>query len=120
MSSKKDLVISLKDSGLSIRDISKQTDVPTSTVARWLREAEEIISTHCPVCGKEVFYTRGHRPKKFCSDRCCLIWWRRHHKSITAIHTLTCEHCGKPFKAAKKYQRFCSRQCYLDEVCGHE
>ena len=120
MNFKKESVIKLRESKLSIREISKETGVPVTTVARWLKEAEEILTAVCPVCGTKITYTRGHRPKKFCSDKCCIKWWREHNEIKAKRYLHTCEHCGKPFKSMKRYQRFCCRSCYLDEVCGHE
>ena len=111
-------VIVLKKSGLSVREISKKTGISKTTVGRWLQESDKVIVSHCPVCGKEITYTRGHRPKKFCSDKCCIKWWREHNEIKAKRYLHTCEHCGKPFKSMKKYQRFCCRECYLDEVCG--
>lgn len=110
--------IKLSREGLSTREVAAKLGVNNATVSRWIKNSEGIIFSKCPVCGKEITYTRGHRPKKFCSDACCIKWWREHNEIKAKKYLHTCEHCGKPFKSMKRYQRFCCRECYLDEVCG--
>ena len=117
---KKNIAIELSKQGLSTREVAKRLNIHYSTVSRWLKEKEKLIEGVCPVCGTKIYYTRGHRPKRFCSDKCCIKWWREHNEIKAKRYLHTCEHCGKPFKSMKRYQRFCCRSCYLDEVCGHE
>ena len=112
--------IELSNEGKSSREIANELGVHFTTVARWLRDKDNYLVSTCPVCGEKILYTRGHRPKKFCSDKCCIKWWREHNEIKAKRYLHTCEHCGKPFKSMKRYQRFCCRSCYLDEVCGHE
>ena len=34
----------------------------------------------CPVCGEAIIPNMNGRPKKFCSDRCRGIYWKRRYR----------------------------------------
>jgi endogenous inhibitor of DNA gyrase (YacG/DUF329 family) len=107
----------LHTSGMGYRKIAKETDVPENTVKSYLRrlKADEL---KCPVCGKPLISTPGHRAKKFCSDKCRMAWWNSHRSEVKrkAFYTITCACCGKAFSSYGNADRkYCSRECYLKD-----
>ena len=48
------------------------------------QDVEEFISgcvkSLCPQCGRPVIQKPAGRPKKFCSDRCRGIYWKRRYR----------------------------------------
>ena len=74
--------------------------------------------THCPQCFQPMLKKSTGRPKKFCSDRCRIVWWRenqsQHDKSKTAYDELTCQNCGRSFLSyANPTRKYCSHECYI-------
>ena len=70
----------------------------------------------CAQCGKGFVLCPGHRQRRFCSDRCRMVWWNAHRgllKSASRVeHTCAC--CGKHFMGYVRQQRkFCSHACYI-------
>ena len=54
-------------------DISKQL----ALIAAVEHENE---TQYCRYCGKKLWHTKGHKPKKYCSDKCRKACWYRNHK----------------------------------------
>ena len=109
-------VIELGNQGLTIREISQITGIPTTTVNRWKNEGNKVVV--CPVCRKKFLSRKGFKGKKFCSDKCRYTWWNSHRslmKHRSSVQT-KCPHCGELFIARRKGQLFCCRNCYLSEV----
>ena len=70
----------------------------------------------CALCGKGFVLCPGHRQRRFCSDRCRMVWWNAHRDLLksNAKVEYTCAHCGKHFMGYVKQQRkFCSHACYI-------
>ena len=71
-------IIRLKEEGKSYTAIASITGMNKSTIksiySRYLgtKRGEE---KYCPVCGKVLVQTRGHRQKKYCSSKCKDIYW---------------------------------------------
>ena len=126
MKTKKELALELRKKNLNVREISKVVGVHFTTVAKWLRNAkqEELIKKlpKCPNCGKVIRVSKGHNPRKFCSDKCRTAWWRKSNVNFgtTKIPLKECDHCKKLFKPKRKNQKYCCRFCYLCEVTNHE
>ena len=91
---------------------------------RGLRSGSESPeTTFCPVCGKPLINTIGHKKKRFCSDACRNHWWKEHSELIhrKAIYHITCEHCGKEFESyGNQHRKYCSRACYISHRFGND
>lgn len=74
------------------------------------------INTVCKYCGEKLIQTKGHRQKKFCSNKCRFTWWKSPKADLpkASPYLLKCKNCGKKFKRyGKKNQRYCSHGCYI-------
>ena len=88
----KKYIYDLKSKGLSYSKISKETSISENTIKSFFRrenlknarEKEEGIN--CKYCGKELIQTKGHRQKKFCSDKCRTAWWKTLNLIYLKIH----------------------------------
>lgn len=78
----KERIIKLRSEGKSYGEIAKLTNLSKNTVATILRRQSIKTSCNCPVCGKTLKQTPGHRQKKFCSDECRMKYWRNHKDEL--------------------------------------
>lgn len=74
--------------------------------------------TNCPQCFQPMVPNKTGRPKKFCSDRCRINWWKNHQeehdKEQTAYEEMTCQCCGRSFLSyANPNRKYCSHACYI-------
>ena len=74
--------------------------------------------TNCPQCFQPMVPNKTGRPKKFCSDRCRINWWKNHQeehdKEQTAYEEMTCHCCGRSFLSyANPNRKYCSHACYI-------
>ena len=71
----------------------------------------------CPNCGRLFTPNLTGRRKRFCSDKCRLIWHHRHPHSERWKDTsriAICPVCKKEFVATREYKtqrKYCSRAC---------
>lgn len=75
----------------------------TDRIEAFLRE-EKMKRTACIVCGGPVKQAGKFRTILYCSLTC-------RNKAYENFYDLTCQHCGKEFKAHKKKQKYCSVEC---------
>ena len=62
--------------GYSVATISKVLGMPYNTVKSHIRRNSEILGVSlCLQCGKPVKQPGGRKEKKFCSDRCRMVYW---------------------------------------------
>ena len=76
----------------------------------------------CAQCGKGFVLCPGHRQRRFCSDRCRMVWWNAHRdllKSKTKVEH-TCASCGKRFMGYERQRKYCSHHCYINDRYGKE
>lgn len=85
-------VIELYNQGMKMIDIATNLQLSYNTVKSIIRRKtiksvinnETTIQTdsiirRCRVCGNPVNESYGKREKHFCSSRCRLKYWRKHH-----------------------------------------
>lgn len=77
---------------------------------------KEIQNEICPVCGKTLLQTVGHKHRRFCSDKCRVAWWNSHPQMVKqrAVYSFSCPTCGKLFTAyGNSKRKYCSHDCYI-------
>ena len=79
-------------------------------------QAAPVKSGVCDQCGMAFVLCPGHRQRRFCSDRCRIVWWNAHRdllKSNAKVeHTCAC--CGKHFMGyERQLRKYCSHGCYI-------
>ena len=111
----------MRASGFGFHEISHKMDIPVSTIKSYcyshgiLDTSDQIGGVCCPQCGQPVPRMR-FKPRRFCSDACCVQYWHRHpdemkKRSVVEQH---CAHCGKTFNDyAGRGRRYCSHPCYI-------
>ena len=117
----KNQICKLRNKGLSYRKIAEQTGFSENTIKSFfrrenLRNDEKEINKKCKYCGKKLVQTKGHRPKKFCSDKCRFAWWKSAESEIPedSPYIFKCKNCGKKFnRCGKKDRKYCSFGCYI-------
>lgn len=118
----KNQIYKLREKGLSYSKIAKQTGFSESTIKSFFRREnlrnnnEEEINKKCRYCGKKLVQTKGHRQKKFCSDKCRFAWWKSAGSDLPedSPYIFRCKNCGKEFnRCGKKNRKYCSFGCYI-------
>jgi endogenous inhibitor of DNA gyrase (YacG/DUF329 family) len=75
----------------------------------------------CETCGNPLIHTTGSKRKRFCSDKCRLLWWNDHPECINrkAVYNFTCSHCNAEFSTyGNKERKYCSHACYTADRFG--
>ena len=116
----KQQIIKLKSEGYGYKKISKELNVPLSSVRYVCEKGMDDISLlgTCKRCGNTIRSIKGKKRKQFCCDRCRWDWWNSHIKEVNkkAFYTLTCKHCGKEFTAYGNQKRvYCCHECYIED-----
>lgn len=106
----------MKHAGAGARRIAKATGIPFETVKSYLRRHRDSPEdeNHCRYCGAPIQSTPKCRPKKYCSDKCRLAWWKEHPERLNrkALYPKICVFCGQAFMAYGHInQKYCSRIC---------
>lgn len=90
--------------------------LPVTTGDKLMKPKKKRIKKgRCLQCGKRLQQAEGRKKKKFCSDACRNKWWNSHLDRVNrkAWHEVTCQHCGKTFKAYGNQERkYCGVECY--------
>ena len=125
----KQQIKALRESGESYAQISKMMDLPINSIKTYCRrnnltsidvEREDKTST-CLECGKPIEQTPGRKKKKFCSDKCRMLWWNSQSEEVNrkANYSCTCAFCGKQFTSyGNKHRKYCSHSCYINDRFG--
>ena len=116
----KQQIIKLKQEGYGYKKISKELNLPLSSVRYVCDKGMDDISLlgTCKRCGNTIKSIKGKKRKQFCCDRCRWDWWNSHIKEVNkkAFYTLTCKHCGKEFTAYGNQKRvYCCHECYIKD-----
>ena len=116
----KQQIIKLKQEGYGYKKISKELNLPLSSVRYVCDKGMEDISLFgtCKRCGNTIKSIKGKKRKQFCCDRCRWDWWNSHIKEVNkkAFYTLTCKYCGKEFTAYGNQKRvYCCHECYIKD-----
>lgn len=75
----------------------------------------------CEQCGIMVVQNPGHKHKRFCSDKCRMLWWNSHQDLVKrkANYEFTCARCGKAFISyGNKSRKYCCQECYIEDRFG--
>ena len=110
-------VLELCAAGAGYRTISEMTGISKSTVAYFLKNRSEEPAQACLQCGAKLEHTPHRKKRKFCSDKCRMLWWNSHQGEVNrqAYYTFTCQECGKEFISyGNDHRKYCSRKCYSD------
>ena len=106
--------------GLGYRRIAALTGLSADTVKSYCRrhnDHPQIFSTdlaHCLNCGKTITQIPHHRPRKYCSDSCRMLYWNSHRDLVQnkKQSTMLCQLCGKEFiSPGNSNRKYCSREC---------
>ena len=104
----------LRKDGLGYGAIAATLGLNKNSVKSHIKRLEE-SNNRCLYCGKEIKQD-GRKIKRFCSDICRLLCWKKDHKGIE----IKCSCCGETFYAYKSRNRkYCSQECYIKEREGH-
>jgi len=110
----KDQILALRREGRGYRAISGLLGIPTSTVSSFCKSHDDGETEVCPQCGAKITQNPHRKRKKFCSDKCRMLWWNSHLDQVNrqAYYKATCIHCGKEFVSyGNDHRKFCSRSC---------
>lgn len=75
-----------------------------------------IEQVFCKECGKPLINKESSKPRKFCCDRCRMLWWQNHPELLNkkAIYYFTCASCGTVFSSyGNQKRKYCSHPCYI-------
>lgn len=110
----------LRIRGMGYKKIASELNLPLNTVKTYckrhlktkVREIDE--SLKCPICGAFIVHTTHKRKKKFCSDKCRMLWWKAHPELIKRKlpYEIKCLNCFRIFQSRNPKQKYCSRCCY--------
>ena len=125
----KQQIKALRESGVSYKDISRVVGLPINSIKTYCRRnkltsidvKKEEKPSVCLQCGKPINQTPGRKEKKFCSDKCRMLWWNSHADQVNrkANYSCTCEFCGKQFISyGNKHRKYCSHSCYINDRFG--
>ena len=111
----KSAVLRLRSSGLGYKAIAAQLGLSQQTVASFCKRDTPVRKDVCPQCGAMLQMTPKHKKKRFCSDKCRMLWWNAHLDQVNrqAYTEHRCKRCGKLFVSYGNAKRvFCSRGCF--------
>ena len=128
----KNMIQDLRNSGCGYKEISEQLQISINTVKSYCKRHELTRMgkrnsgsvRFCLQCGTEIKQEQHRKTKKFCSDRCRMIWWREHSSLLRtpSKQTFICPVCHEAFAAySSTKQKYCSRLCYArSREAAHE
>ena len=115
----------LRAQGISYSKVTSLMGISENTVKSFCRRnhlggqasgiAAENGVDHCRQCGTPLEQTVGKKQKRYCSDKCRMVWWNAHPEAVNrkSIKPFTCQSCGRAFEGYGKRERiYCSRACY--------
>jgi len=127
----KQQIAAYRESGMSYTQISKLMDLSINSIKTYCRrhnlggplafDVPMSQTVACLNCGKKVAQNPGRKEKKFCSDRCRMLWWNSHTDQVKrkANYECTCIRCGKVFISyGNKARKYCSHSCYIEDRFG--
>ncbi len=79
--------------------------------------------SRCEQCGVVVFQTPGRKHKRFCSDKCRMLWWNSHPEQVKrkANYSFICARCRQAFISyGNKSRKYCCHECYIEDRFGGE
>lgn len=116
----KQRVQELRSKGYGYGKIAEELGISKSTISSFCKSQDKDV-TYCGMCGVKLKQSKGHRQKKFCSEKCRRNYWRIHKDEILRNPNIKteCECCHKEFMTYKsKPRKYCSTNCYLQTRYG--
>ena len=111
----KQKVLELRKLNKGYGEIAKILGVSKSSITTFLKR--DNLSETCLNCGKKIIQTKGHRKRKFCSDKCRIESWKISKDNKFGNIEKTCRYCGCHFLSyVSKDTKYCSRKCYLNDI----
>jgi len=127
----KERITYLRGKGESYAAIAETLSVSENTVKSYCQRKKlgalyisELITTvgeACDNCGHPLERKQGAKRKRFCSDKCRLLWWKANTGRLNrkAIYQFKCAGCGTPFESyGNANRRYCSHSCYVAKRFG--
>ncbi len=125
----KQLISDYRNRGLSYSQISKAMNLPINSVKTYCRRHllglspynKSEVQTFCAQCGSAITQIAGRKKKRFCSDKCRILWWNSHSSDVKkkANYNCLCTHCKKEFVSyGNKGRKYCSHECYIADRFG--
>ena len=112
------LIQKMRAGGKGYKAIANELKVSVSTVASFCKSHDADASFEaCPQCGARLINTPHRKKKKFCSDKCRMLWWNSHQDEINrqAYYRFVCPNCGKEFISyGNEHRKYCSLQCVAE------
>ena len=131
-SEQKRIIAEFRRSGVGYTEISEQLHLSINTIKSYCKR-HDLTSTKkrysgsvrlCLQCGNEIKQEEHRETKKFCCDRCRVIWWGKHSSLLRtpSKQTFICPVCRGSFSAyPSTRQKYCSRLCYArSREAAHE
>jgi len=113
--------------GVSYGEIAKRLGLNISTVKTHCRRnglqplnSEPEDHNSCKQCGKPLLQEAKQKPKKFCSDKCRMVWWNSHRDEVNkrGARKLVCSGCGCAFESYDTSRKYCCHACYITDRFG--
>ena len=114
----------LRNQGFTYGEIASKLGISRSSVSSYCSRNKttcDVITSKCLECGVSIRVLKGHKHRKFCSDKCRNKYWLKHRSEVNrkTYHTKICPYCKKEFsKYGKPHQIYCSLACYIKDRYG--
>ena len=118
----KEKVRYLRGEGLGYKALASRLALSVDAVKGFCRrsgldgKAAQSMGDACRQCGKPLVIKPKSGSKKYCSDSCRSIWWRKHpyfQRSENESESI-CAFCGCVFYSFKsKNRKYCCRSCAM-------
>lgn len=114
----KENIRNMRVEGLGYKKIASKLGISVNTIKSFCQRngLSGTGEDRCQNCGVLIKQNPKRKKKRFCSDKCRLIWWNSHQDKINrrANYSLICSNCGKTFISyGNKYRKYCSHRCYI-------
>lgn len=118
--SEKEQIESLRKEGLGYKKIAQLTGINLNTIKSFCRSnkltSTDLLAFKCANCKSPLISTPKKKAKKFCCDKCRILWWNRNRNLLksTAQIKKVCKHCGKEYPSyIRDNRKYCSHSCYI-------
>ena len=129
----KEKIAMLRNKGKSYTTVAAELGLSENTIKSYCRRnnlGESYINKKkqtadtCGNCGNLLNHTSGAKKKRFCSDRCRMVWWNSHPEAVNrkAVYHFTCPVCNTDFESyGNSRRKYCSGACFgLARRSAHE
>ena len=130
----KQQITDYRKQGYGYTQISKMMDLSIECVRTYCKrhglggvvgygEQTKEATSCCEQCGTVISQYPGRKHKRFCSDRCRMLWWNSHQDQVKrkANYECSCANCKKVFISyGNKGRKYCSHFCYIEHRFGGE